>query len=1472
MLQLSKSRLLPSESLCVIRFKKTNYNEFAKRWYILPLLFLLSYTGYAQVPVANFTANRTSGCGPLSVSFTDQSTNGPATWNWDFGNGSLSTVQNPTIVYSQPGTYSVTLVVTNANGTHGVTKTNYITVNPSPSPTFVADLTLTCAPATVHFTDMSNPGGGSITDWFWNFGDGNTSTQQNPSHTYTTPGFYSVTLRVTSSTGCVRTVGRSNYIRVVSGITPDFLNTAPITCRAPFVINFTNESSAPGNVTFRWNFGNGGTSTLTNPSATYNAEGTYNVRLTVNSDLGCTGTVEKPVVVTGRTTTITAPDNVCMNSVVSFQNTSSATPVSSHWEFDNGVVSDKFEDTTSFSVARTYRVRLTNTFDNCVQTVTKDVVVTDKPVINFTAPVASSCRVPVTFNFQDQSPSAASWLWEFGDGQTSTIQNPSNTYSQEGDFDVTLTIKDAGGCENKLTRPGYIKIDKPEMRFTGLPRRGCAPTSYLPRATVTSVDPITSWLWDFGDGTTSTLQNPPSHNYPNVGNYTIKLYVTTAGGCTDSIVSPNAIRIGTPPIVNFSFGVTEACAGTGIAFTDLSSHVDDWEWNFGDGSPIDNSQNPTHIFADTGYFNVSLTASSNGCSRTFTHPQTIHIKPPVPEFTYRIDCNNKLHVDFTNLSIVNPVYGPVTYLWRFGDPANTTSDQVNPSFDYPAMGTYNVSLTVTNGSCSAVFPAVIKLVNELADFSVQPEACRNEQVTFSAIGSTPANIDHYRWSINGGAFAAGGRQFSRSFSAPGTYSIGLEITDVNGCTDVKVKPNIITINGPTARFTPGAGDCKDSLVAFRDNSTPAASLVKWTYDFGDGQTQEFTSAPFQHAYANAGIYKVKLTVTDTRGCTNTFESPNTVKITAPEAKFSSDFTTICPLADIQFKDESVGEGLTYRWNFGDQSTATGATPIHQYTRTNDSAYTVTLTITDIVGCETSLAVTDYIKVRSPKSAFDISDTTTICAPIETKFTFRGQDYESFKWEFDDGGESQLQNPTHFYNSIGTFHPRLVLYGFGGCTDTARNIVTVYDPRTTADIEFNPKISCNELTVDFTITAPPSTKFTFNFDDGTLDSSQSTQFQHFYGSPAYYRPSLLITDNQACQFSYRIRDSIKVLGAVPLYATSQTAFCDSGTVFFTNYTIGNDPVQTRIWRFGDNTQSADLHPVHFYTRPGTYYVEQYVMTRAGCEKSIFDTIKVYGTPNPLIIGDSIACINEPLPLQGNLVTPDTAITWQWNLGNGSNSGNQNVSPVYGAAGDYDLSLIATNLLGCKDTTFKRVFVPPTPTVAFTNEPILPIGTGATLPATYGPNIAKYTWTPATNLSCTDCPNPFANPKKTITYQVEIEDIYGCTNTGEVTVTVVCNNQNYFMPNTFSPNNDGQNDVFTPRGTGMARIGSLKIFNRWGELVFERRNFMANDRSPSGGWDGTVKGKPAPADVYVYMVEFICENAIIIPVKGNVTLIR
>ena len=348
-------------------------------------------------------------------------------------------------------------------------------------------------------------------------------------------------------------------------------------------------------------------------------------------------------------------------------------------------------------------------------------------------------------------------------------------------------------------------------------------------------------------------------------------------------------------------------------------------------------------------------------------------------------------------------------------------------------------------------------------------------------------------------------------------------------------------------------------------------------------------------------------------------------------------------------------------------------------------------------------------------------------------------------------------------------------------------------------------------------------------------------------------------------------AIHVYGALPLFAKSQKAFCDSGTVTFTNYTLSNDPITSTVWDFGDGSTSTGIQPSHYFSAPGTYVVQLIVTTQHPCTSIYADTIRVYKTPVVSINGRDTICINATETFSGLLTAPDSTIQWGWNFGNGSASQQQNPSISYTAAGDYNIQLTATNILGCFDTASHAVTVVPLPTATPASNPIVMISGGsAQLNMNYTGPIVSYNWLPLQNLSCFNCPETTANPRVSTNYHVEIQDRFGCTNSGDVTVKVVCNGQNFFVPNTFSPNGDGINDVFYLRGTGLFRVNSMLIFNRWGEVVFERKNFSVND--PSVGWDGTYKGKKATPDVYIYQIEIVCDNGETIKYAGNIALIQ
>jgi PKD repeat protein len=231
-------------------------------------------------PAAAFSASPTSGKAPLNVIFTDKSTGTPTKWQWNFGDGTTSTQQNPTHKYSKSGVYTVSLTVKNAKGSNTVTKTDYITVITKPVSNFTSSVTTGKSPLSVVFTDTST---GIPAVWKWSFGDGTTSTQQNPKHKYSKAGKYTVSLTIKNAVGS-NTATKTDYIKVVTKPVAVF-SASPTSGKTPLTVTFTDKSTGTP-TKWKWSFGDGTTSTQQNPKHKYSKAGKYTVTLTVTNAAG----------------------------------------------------------------------------------------------------------------------------------------------------------------------------------------------------------------------------------------------------------------------------------------------------------------------------------------------------------------------------------------------------------------------------------------------------------------------------------------------------------------------------------------------------------------------------------------------------------------------------------------------------------------------------------------------------------------------------------------------------------------------------------------------------------------------------------------------------------------------------------------------------------------------------------------------------------------------------------------------------------------------------------------------------------------------------------------------------------------------------------------------------------------------------------------------------------------------------------
>ncbi len=357
---------------------------------------MVSYNSIAQTPTANFTSDIQSGCSPIVVNFRDLSVGNPTSWFWNFGNGATSTRQNPATTYFQTGAYDITLTATNANGSNTVVKRSFIVVFDQPIANFRVNKVSGCSPVNVQFFDSTiTPPNTRIISWRWDFGDGaGSSTVQNPQYTYRNPGSYTVTLSITNDKGCSQVITKPNLIDVATGVVPSFSYTDPAVCSAPATVNFTNNSSGPGTLTYRWNFGNGNTSTAKDPSNFYDKNGTYNVSLNVVSSAGCSDSTAVSVMIGKVNTDFTFPDSVCPKTNVQFINSSTPRPIRASWQFSNGKTDSTRNTFNIFNTPGTYTITLTNTYTACTDVLTKTITVLPSPVVDFTASDTGNCNVP----------------------------------------------------------------------------------------------------------------------------------------------------------------------------------------------------------------------------------------------------------------------------------------------------------------------------------------------------------------------------------------------------------------------------------------------------------------------------------------------------------------------------------------------------------------------------------------------------------------------------------------------------------------------------------------------------------------------------------------------------------------------------------------------------------------------------------------------------------------------------------------------------------------------------------------------------------------------------------------------------------------------------------------------------------------------------------------------------------------------
>ena len=1228
--------------------------------------------------------------------------------------------------------------------------------------------------------------------------------------------------------------------------------------------NSTTLTAPVGFAAYLWNTGE-----TTQSITVQNAVVGTQYQCTMTAVTGCTVTLTSilaPTVIASSYGQV----GLCQNSAHFYDSSVvvTGTPINQWlWDFGDGNSSSIQNPVHSYVNAGNYNVSLIVTnFGGCSDTILQTITVNPIPLPAFVS--TSDCAGALTV-FTDGSSSTngpvTNWVWDFGDGSTpDTVQHPAHAFASPGTYWVQLIITDSIGCKDTLLQ-GATTLASPVSDFTYQSACVSSQISFTD-ATVATGTTITNWEWNFGDGSplVTGVANP-THGYPGSGSYNVTLVITAASGCTDTIVKPVAVQ----SIPSAAFSSVPACSNQLVQFADLSTTaagtISAWSWDFNDGTPISNLQHPVHTFAGTGNYSVQLIVTgSNGCGDTIVQ-QVIVSPSPAAAFSTNAVCPGAT-TTFADLSVFPS--GTITgWWWDFGDGSAPVTGNA-PQHIFAASGSYTVTLVVngSNGCSDSLMQTVTTNPVPVAAYFI-PSGCANTSIFFPNLSSVSSgSIASYLWDFGDGTTTVTASSPSHQFSAGGTYFVTLTATTTSGCT-ASIQNEVTIQSPPVAGFTVPSV-CPGDSSRFSDNSNPVnGSVVDWTWDFGDGSPVVYGEQFPVHLYAGAGPYFVTLIAMNSAGCFDTVTAQASINL-LPVASFNA-IGPFCQNAGIALSNTSTLSGgaiTSAQWQFGNGSSGSSWAPVVNYPL--PGTYQITLTVTGDNGCIDSV-FHPVVILPLPMASFAVS---TIC--VNESFQFVDSSVSStpvntWNWSFGDGTQSGISSPVHSYSNAGNFVVYLQVTNADGCKGDTTHNITVYP---LPQAVFSAVNQCPGIPVPFTdqSTIAPGHNITgweWDFGDSSpLDTSRYPS--HAYQTSGTYTISMIAISSMGCTDT--------ATGTIAVYPLPHPAFtadtvCYGEPSSFTNSSnITAGTIAAYNWNFGDNTTGNAVNPQHSYSSAGEFPVQLIATSDMGCIDSVSGKVRVWRLPQP----DFMAVITEgcePLTVSfTDLSVPgDGPITaWNWTFGNGEIDSVANPSLIYLHAGIFDVGLQVVSSYGCKnDTTTKDyITVFPNPVAAFTYDPAEP--------SVFVPIVnfydkswlaSQWFWNFGDSSSVNGIEFPahqYATPGSyTVTLIVESED--GCRDT---TYRIIDVKDDYaiWIPNAFTPNNDGNNDSFTVQGFGFTNY-IMSIFNRWGEQIYQTKDV-------SNGWDGTFSGHPAVMDVYVYKVDIKDVFGKPHSYSGRVTLVR
>jgi len=1418
---------------------------------------------------------------PLHIQFTNLSTgSGSQSYFWTFGNGNSSNETNPVATYSNPGVYTVTLNVT--EGSDSASKSSVITVYKSPVADF-SSLTPAkgCVPMYVNFNDSSTNGDGNIIEWSWNFNDGSfTNSNPNQLHYYSLQGNYTVSLLVRDENGCTDFKEFVDYVRVSRKPSMAYFANPNYGCEPPFSTTFINYTNGNGNLSFLWDFGDGDSSTLVSPTHTYNDFGTFAVSLTATDSNTCSNSYSFDAVKVEATNasffatqfndTIHDNDTICQG-MVSFFNTTPGN-LMKLWSLGDGT--SAFGDTVInfYYQPGNYTITLiAGIYSPCPDTTYLHITV-DNVNAQFAADTLYTCEVPFTVNLTNQSVNAQSWIWNFGNGEADSTNSQTTqvTYTEPKSSIITLNVISPNGCTSMAIQ--YVTINLPEAKFhIHNSLYGCKPLNLNFSDSSKSTEQIVVWDWFFGDGDSINLQNP-FHSYTNDGEFEAFLVITNEKGCKDTS-NITTISVGKPLHPNFSISQTEVCKGDSVQFTDLTTpagFADTWHYDVPEhhlsSCPYD--PNATLAFySDSGLIDVSLTVGYNGCFSDTTIQNAVKVNGSVVSFSYSLDCATPDVYNFTG-----NIDGAETFFWNFNDGSPVDSVQISPVHTFlQQSGDFDVVL-IANNQTTGCSDTVVKTINVRkihASFSINGIdadtiiACKNLFQDYQCNSQDEYTYCHegHIWKFDDNIPPYNREEEIVSFGYPvsGIFHPTLYIQDINGCKDSVSKT--VVIYGLDANFTTDVtSGCSPLTITCTNFSTTETLIdsIRWIY--GDSTLATLDST---HTYQNAGLYNAMLTVRDTLGC---FDSHIVSIIPAnPNPQFYSQSSIkICAGDSVKF--ERIYNNIdSILWDFGDNTLSNDLTnPIwHQYS--DSGFYYVTLYVYES-GCKDSLILNTPINVQSVTGKFfaHMSDfeADTNCYPLELVLTYNKIPNYIQSWYWDFGvynAQSNLHDSVYIsYNFPGTYIATLNVTTTNGCQASDSMEIVVKGP--VAQFTMSPDTICKGEPVSFFIRDTLNV-YGFEWDFGDGVSATGDNVSHRYNQVGIVYPALIITADDAHTCDRSLIDTLYIRNILAKFNIlnsnddPDSSGCSPFSVSINNNSIGD--ISNIEWNIDNVFSSSSQNISYIFLDNSLHFISLMIESNIGC----FDTL----TKSVFIFSPEIYLPNDTFICQGNtiqLIIKDDFDSYSWSPSkwiSDTSVFNPYVSPEESI--NYYVSIADTN--GCLNNDSIHIQYQSKPEISLNDTTVI-IGESVFVDSD-SENGITYSWSPSEFLSCSNCANPVINVLDTTVFYVTMTDNYECFVVIDSIKVSIKEGYTVDLPVVFTPNGDGHNDIIFVRGWGIKDLNEYKIFNRWGQVIFETSDIKT-------GWDGTYQGKAQNSDSYIYNVAVTYYSGKTEKKVGYVNLIR